>query len=109
MKALGWRSLVFDYDTDPADNILCNERFSLLLHLIIERRVGNVHLGTPCRSWTRARDPPLRSDQCLVDGLPGLTPHQRSLVVEGNELLRRSLVILNLCCAVWGPSQHGES
>ena len=103
MRASGWVTQAFDYDSDPADDILCNERFSWLLHLIIERRVGNVRLGAPCRSWTRARDPPLRSDHCLVNGLPGLTPHPRSLVVEGNELLRRSLVILNLCCAFGIP------
>jgi hypothetical protein len=51
-------------------------------------------MGTPCRSWSRARWPPLRDRRHLCDGLPDLSPHELAIVREGNELLRRSLVVL---------------
>jgi len=60
-----------------------------------------VWMGTPCSSWSRARDrpglaPPLRSNQCLM-GLPNLKPHDAKKVHVGNVLMKASAYILHLC------------
>lgn len=58
------------------------------------------HLGTPCESFTRARDvppgqPPLRSDACPL-GLPDLRPKDQMKVLDGNLFMRFSAWLLLL-------------
>ena len=58
------------------------------------------HLGTPCNSFSRARDhppgpPPLRSNDRPL-GLPELRPHDRLKVKIGNALMRFSVRLMNL-------------
>lgn len=59
------------------------------------------HLGTPCNTFSRARDrppgpPPLRSDTHVL-GLPGLSPGDTQKVSEGNLYMRFSVAVLLLC------------
>lgn len=46
-----------------------------------------------------ARWPPLRSLRYLLPGLPGLRARERELVREGNELTRRSIILLRVAAA----------
>lgn len=62
--------------------------------------VVGFHLGTPCESFTRARDvppgpPPLRSDAQPL-GLPNLAPHDEVKVRLGNIWMRFSAWLLRL-------------
>ena len=62
--------------------------------------VLGLHLGTPCESFTRARDvrpgpPPLRSNEQPL-GLPNLRPGDQLKVLTGNLFLRFSVWILQL-------------
>ena len=66
-------------------------------------RIGYVvagHLGTPCGSFSRARDRPggpprLRSDDCPL-GLEGLKPHDAQKVAVGNILMRFTVRVMLL-------------
>ena len=63
--------------------------------------VKAVHLGTPCNSFSRARDrrpgpPPLRSDQQPL-GLNNLREADRIKVIEGNLFMRFSCQVCRLC------------
>ena len=66
--------------------------------------VKAVHLGTPCNSFSRARDrrpgpPPLRSDQQPL-GLNNLREADRIKVMEGNLFMRFSCQVCRLCIAL---------
>ena len=71
------------------------------------------HLGTPCNSFTRARDnppgpPPLRSNAHVL-GLPNLAVHDQKKVKDGNLFMRFSVFNSEVS---FGPSHsffHGES
>ena len=68
-----------------------------LLSCIRKKRVRYIWMGTPCNSWTRARDrpgeaPPLRSNDCVM-GLPSLRPHDQLKVDVGNKLMRATVLI----------------
>ena len=65
-------------------------------------------LGTPCNSWSRARDrpggpPPLRSNAELF-GLPNLRPCDQLKVHVGNTLLKASTSLLLLCLRLRIPA-----
>ena len=58
------------------------------------------HLGTPCNTFSRARDrppgtPPLRSNDHVM-GLPHLAPHDLVKVQDGNLFMRFSVSIMLL-------------
>lgn len=97
-------SLITGWSVD----ILLGENYDLLLpsnrHKLGEWvRYGMVfgfHLGTPCESFTRARDvppgpPPLRSDACPL-GLLGLQPGDQLKVKTGNLWMRFTAWMLGL-------------
>lgn len=65
------------------------------------------HLGTPCNSFTRARDnppgpPPLRSNSHVL-GLPNLAVHDQKKVNDGNLFMRFSVFILRLALVLHIP------
>ncbi|CAK0874821.1 unnamed protein product, partial [Prorocentrum cordatum] len=69
--------------------------------------IAAVWLGTPCHSWSRARDirpgpPPLRSDLHVM-GLPDLAPRDAEKVRIGNALMKFSASLFSLCQAVRVP------
>ena len=53
---------------------------------ICAKRLAMAHFGTPCRSFTWARQPQLRSAAWIM-GLPSLSEEQRRLVEDGNRLI----------------------
>ena len=100
LRARSWEVDEFDYVKDASCDLLNDDVFLGLMFLIASGSYLAVHFGTPCRTWSRARSPPLRSSRCLLDGLPNLRPHQRQLLAEGNELTRRSLILMNIASSV---------
>ena len=54
---------------------------NVLLTAIARHTIVAMHLGTPCRSFTRARVPQLRSRQHVL-GLPGLPPTLQALSIQ---------------------------
>jgi hypothetical protein len=117
--------LVLDWDIlhGPAWDLLKPSNQKLIRGWIAEGVVWGVHLGTPCQSFTRARDrgpikqpgqkgwpSRLRSD-AYVWGLPELVNPPDILAVEvGNRLARFSISVLNTCrvhaipCTVENPA-----
>ena len=110
----GWSVLVWD--------ILLGENYDLRLpsnrHKLGEWvRCGMVfgfHLGTPCESFTRARDvppgpPPLRSDACPL-GLPGLQPGDQLKVKTGNLWMRFTAWMLGLALqfGIWATLENPQ-
>lgn len=99
-RVTGWTILLWDinlgdnYDLTKASNrgkIISWIRAGLILGL---------HLGTPCKSFSRARDVPpgpmpLRSDARPL-GLDDLKPHDQVKVFIGNLFMRFSALLLRL-------------
>ena len=72
------------------------------------------HLGTPCESFTRARDnppgpPPLESNDHPL-GLPGLRPGDQLKVLTGNLFMRFSVWLLQLALQfrVWATLENPQ-
>ena len=102
----GFVAWEFDYDKCSDDNILDDTIFIGLAYMIIMRLIGVLHFGTPCRSWSKARWPPLRNLFHLLEGLPGLNARGKALVAEGNELLRRTVVLITLALMLKFLERH---
>jgi hypothetical protein len=96
LENLGWETHTIEVLDNEDENIMNDDYYEKVLQEIGAGLYSVVHLGTPCRTWSRARQPALRnSGKFLLSGFPGLSARLLDLVREGNELLRRSLVILN--------------
>ena len=99
-QATGWVVLLWDI-TLGAEYDLRNVANRRKISEWIRCRWGIAfHLGTPCESFTRARDvppgpPPLRSDACPL-GLPDLRPKDQMKVLDGNLFMRFSAWLLLL-------------
>ena len=98
LSKVGFETREFDYCNNEQDNILDDGVFMDLLLDVLEGKYSAAHFGTPCRSWSRARLPRLRDSQHLYEGVPGLGAKERAIINEGNELLRRSLVLIRVAC-----------
>lgn len=84
----------------------------MIFHWLTRGYVKGVHLGTPCYSFSRARDhpgvpPPLRSDGSPL-GLPNLKPHDQRKVQVGNLLMYFSCWVLHLCLQLHIPGTLGN-
>lgn len=93
-----WATLLWDITLGPECDLkrLCNR--AKIIGWMRAGLVRGLHLGTPCNTFSRARDhgpgpPPLRSDSFVL-GLPGLRPCDEAKVAEGNLLMRFSASIL---------------
>ena len=88
-------------------NLLDPNKQKLIRGWITANLVVAVWLGTPCNSFSTARDnppgpPPLRSDK-YVYGLPNLSQSDQVRVDIGNILAIFSASILLLCCRFYIP------
>ena len=88
MSDRGYRVLPWDITQGPAFELLFLRNRQLIKGWIASQAIVCFHLGTPCSSWSRARDrpggpPPLRSDSSLW-GFPDLRPGDRERVRQGN-------------------------
>ena len=85
-----------------------NKGRALILGWIHSRQVCAVHLGTPCQSFSRARDqpggpPPLRSD-ALPLGLPDRRPGDQRAIEIGSALMVFSASVMRACARFMIPA-----
>ena len=94
--------LLWDISFGPQYDLRARSRQHLILGWLRAGLIWGVHFGTPCCSFSRARDvppgpPPLRSDQCPM-GLPGLVrAADKEAVQSGNTLMLFSVRALRVC------------
>lgn len=113
-RVTGWYVLLWDILLgEDYDLRLLHNRRKLTEWLRCGALVG-FHLGTPCESFTRARDvppgpPPLRSDQCPL-GLPDLRPGDQLKVMTGNLWMRFSarMLVLAAMFRVWATLENPQ-
>jgi len=99
-KELGCPVLLWDLTLGAEYDLTkrCNQH--KILHWMTKGYIKAGHLGTPCNSFSRARDqpggpPPLRSDEKPL-GLEGLKAHDAHKVRVGNALMYFSCRILSM-------------
>lgn len=101
-QVTGWPTLLWDIELGQQYDLLVFSNRVKIRQWMKAGWIRGFHLGTPCESFTRARDippgpPPLRSDQQPL-GLSGLKPHDQTKVVVGNIFMRWSAGLLALAC-----------
>ncbi len=99
-----WPVLLWDITLGPQYDLRARENRWKILGWMRSGLVTMGHLGTPCNTYSRARDrqpgpPPLRSDVHVM-GLPGLRAHDAVKVAEGNLFMRFSVQVMLLACAM---------
>ena len=103
-KAVGrecnWPVLLWDISLGANYDLTKQRNQQLILGWMRSGVVKAGHLGTPCNSFSRARDqpggpPPLRSDRQPL-GLDDLLPHDALKVQIGNQLMRFTARVLQL-------------
>ena len=100
-KHTAWPTLLWDIFLGEEYDLRSPKNRRLIASWLRGGHISGLHLGTPCESFTRARDvppgpPPLRSDQKPL-GLDGLKAHDQLKVMIGNLFMRFSVFILLLC------------
>lgn len=103
-KENGWPCLLWDINLGPEYDLRCVHNRHKIAGWMRSGRIRGGHLGTPCHTFTQARDrppgpPPLRSSTCPL-GLPDLSPDDRVKVNEGNMFMLFSVTVLNLALAL---------
>eukprot|EP00438_Fugacium_kawagutii_P032643 Skav206865 [mRNA] locus=scaffold898:55024:69937:- [translate_table: standard] len=106
-RVTGWHCGLADYLHGPQHDLRSKSIRSQVLGWIRSGLVKAVHLGTPCNSFSRARDrrpgpPPLRSDEHPL-GLSGLREADENKVREGNLFMRFSVQVCMLCILLGIP------
>jgi hypothetical protein len=101
MAARGYHVLEWDIRHGAAYDLAQPSIQRRLRGWVLSGRVAALHLGTPCSSWSRARDRPggpprLRSDEYVL-GLPGLREADQIKVSMGNRLAKYSASLLFAC------------
>lgn len=99
-----WPVLLWDITLGPQYDLRSRENRWKILGWMRSGQVTMGHLGTPCNTFSRARDrqpgpPPLRSD-IHVMGLPNLRAHDAVKVAEGNLFMRFSVQVMTLAIAL---------
>ncbi len=108
----GFAAFAFDIDYNAGCDVLQDRVWKKLKRFILknQKRIVLIWLGTPCTSWSRARrhdggPPPLRDDHdYLMSGVPNLNSRDLQKVSLGNQLLDRSIDIIDLaisCSIPW--------
>lgn len=99
-RVTSWPVLLWDITLGEAYDLTKRVNQQRILHWLMSGKVRGGHLGTPCNSFSRARDqpggpPPLRSDLRPL-GLEGLKPHDSEKVRIGNCLACFSVRVMLL-------------
>ena len=102
-----WPVLLWDLSLGGKYDLRLRRNRCLIAGWIRSGTVRAGHLGTPCNTFSRARDRPpgpmpLRSDACVL-GLPNLSPKDQQAVSEGNLYMRFSVFILQLALLMCIP------
>ena len=101
MARRGFQILAWDVKWGPAYDLMMAKNRRLIRGWILSRAILAVHLGTPCKSWSRARDrhggpPPLRSNDHIW-GLPDRRPGDQIAINIGSILARFTVSVLFAC------------
>ena len=96
-----WPVLVWDICLGAEYDLRSPAKRHLISNWIKSGWIAGLHLGTPCESFSRARDvppgpPPLRSNERPM-GLDCLRPADQIKVTIGNMFMRFSAFLLSLC------------
>ena len=99
-RITGWITLLWDITLGPEYDLRSAANRRRIAGWMRSGWIVGFHLGTPCNSFTRARDvppgpPPLRSDQQPL-GLSDLRPCDQIKVIDGNCFMRFSAYMLRL-------------
>ena len=114
-RVTGWMVLVWDISLGVDYDLMAPANRRKLLEWVRCGWVVGFHLGTPCESFSRARDvppgpPPLRSDTMPL-GLPDLSARDQAKVIVGNTLMRFTAAIMRLAvkfkipCSLENPAR----
>jgi hypothetical protein len=101
MSSQGFTVLLWDIEMGPEYDLRRRDKQHLIFSWVRSGAVWGSHIGTPCSSFSRARDhgpgpPPLRSDAFPL-GLPDLSrPCDVSKVKDGNTLMYFSAALCQL-------------
>ena len=106
-RVCNWTVLLWDIDYGEKYDLTQRRNQQLILHWMQSGQIRAGHLGTPCNSFSQARDRPggpprLRSD-LLPLGLPGLRPCDVLKVQIGNCLMRFTCRVLLLALQLYLP------
>ena len=98
MARLGYHVLSWDIRWGSRYDLMARANQQLIRGWLLSRVVVAFHVGTPCKSWSRARDRPggpprLRSNEELW-GLPNLRPADALAIKQGNALAKFSASLL---------------
>lgn len=104
----GWPTLLWDIRLGDNYDLTAPHNRRKIAEWIRCGYVLGFHLGTPCESFSRARDvppgpPPLRSNSQPL-GLPNLKPRDQLKVQRGNLFMRFSAFLLSLACRFCIPA-----
>ena len=99
--------LLWDICLGPSYDLRSRRNRTLIIGWLRSKRIAGGHLGTPCNSFTRARDhppgpPPLRSNLHVL-GLPGLSPADQAKVSDSNLFMRFSMQLLVVALQIVVP------
>lgn len=99
-RVTGWTVLLWDINLGDDYDLTKASNRGKIVNWIRAGLILGLHLGTPCESFSRARDVPpgpmpLRSDARPL-GLDGLKPHDQVKVLIGNMFMRFSAMLLRL-------------
>ena len=103
-----WPVLVWDICLGAEYDLRSPAKRHLISNWIKSGWIAGLHLGTPCESFSRARDvppgpPPLRSNERPM-GLDCLRPADQIKVTIGNMFMRFSAFLLSLCLRLGVPA-----
>eukprot|EP00438_Fugacium_kawagutii_P018254 Skav220446 [mRNA] locus=scaffold254:128743:132882:- [translate_table: standard] len=106
-QVTSWDCFTWDILHGSEYDLRSKKKRNRILGWIKSGKIQGVHLGTPCSSFSRARDrrpgpPPLRSDQQPL-GFENLGPADMAKVREGNLWMRFSAQVFNLCMKLHIP------
>ena len=110
LRAKGWGVLALDIKFGEHHNILRPEIFRVICGWISSGAIAAVWLGTPCSTWSAALHGPPDSGWCRlrsaqhIFGLPNLNEQNQIRCRIGNQLMRRSAVVLSKCGSLRIPA-----
>ena len=104
LRRKGVGTIAWDWSSSAVFNLLVGPAFLILTGCIEAGIVVILRMGTPCRSWSRARRAPLWSRMphrlriaTAVYGLKELVGNDSKIVEEGNLLSKRGQVLYATC------------
>ena len=101
----GFKTRSYDIQQGPSGDLTDRDVLQGVVQLIEGKRVVGVFMGTPCTTFSGARDRNSRiRSRRFPWGLPDLPERLQAQVLQGNRLARATLRILRACLANGTPA-----